>query len=388
MSKQKTIFVDGLGLVDGHFSGVGQYILGILKGLDELIDEQISQGKTPHKVRVIIPYDSVKRFRSFKFKNVEYTRFPAPFRIMTGLWSRGKLPPMDLLYGPGVYIFPRFVAMPLAYSKSLLVIYDISFELYRQYSDEGNARFLSAAIHKSLKQIDTVVTISQNAKKEIVDFYKLPDERVRVATPATDPHIFYRRTDEEIERVKAKYGIKGDYILTLSNLEPRKNLSTLVDAYCNLPEKLRNDVSLLLVGVSGWKTDALFDDIIERVKEGYKIIRPSNYVKDEDKPAILSGAKILVYPSHYEGFGMPPLEALACGTPVITSDNSSLPEVVGKVGAMLNSHNTKGFTKEIERYLASPAILEKTVKEGPERAALFSWKESARVFVEAVEELE
>lgn len=388
MSKQKTIFVDGLGLVDGHFSGVGQYILGILKGFDELIDEQISQGKTPHKVRVIIPYDSVKRFRSFRFKNVEYTRFPAPFRIMTGLWSRGKLPPMDLLYGPGVYVFPRFVAMPLAFSKSLLVIYDISFELYRQYSDEGNARFLSAAIHKSLQQVDAVVTISKNAKKEIVDFYKLPDQHVRVATPATDPHIFYRRTEEEIERVKAKYGIKGDYILTLSNLEPRKNLSTLVDAYCSLPKKTRNDVSLLLVGVSGWKTDALFDDIIGRVKQGYKIIRPSKYVKDEDKPAILSGAKMLVYPSHYEGFGMPPLEALACGTPVITSDNSSLPEVVGAAGTMLDSNDTKGFSKEIQRYLGSPTPTEKAIKEGPKRAALFSWKESARVFLEAAEELE
>lgn len=388
MKHRKTIFVDGLGLVDGHFSGVGQYILGILKGFDELIDEQLSQGLEPHRVKVIIPYDSVPRFRSFGFKNIEYTRFPAPFRIMTGLWSRGKLPPMDLIYGPGTYIFPRFVAMPLAYSKSLLVIYDISFELYRQYSDEGNARFLSAAIHKSLKQIDTVITISQNAKKEIVGFYKLPDNRVRVATPATDPHIFYRRTPEEIERVKEKYGIKGDYILTLSNLEPRKNLTTLVQAYCTLPESIRNDTSLLLVGVSGWKTDALFDDIIACVKQGFKIIRPSQYVDDKDKPAILSGAKVLVYPSHYEGFGMPPLEALACGTPIITSDNSSLPEVVDKAGAMLDSNDIKGFTNQIKRYLTHPDIAQKAVTEGPERAELFSWKESAREYLKAVEELE
>jgi alpha-1,3-rhamnosyl/mannosyltransferase len=388
MSKQKTIFVDGLGLVDGHFSGIGQYILGILKGFDELIDEQRAQGKEPRRVRVIVPYDKIKKFRSFGFKNVEYVRFPIPFRIMSGLWSREKLPPMDLLYGKGTYIFPRFVAMPLKYSKSMLVIYDISFELYRQYSDEGNARFLSAAVKRSLAKSDTIVTISQNAKKEMVEFYGLPNRQIRVATPATDPHIFYRRTPEEIEKVKAKYGITGDYILALSNLEPRKNLNTLVEAYCALPEKVRDSTSLLLVGVSGWKTDKLFEDIIGRVQLGYNILRPSKYVADDDKPAILSGAKMLVYPSHYEGFGMPPLEALACGTPVITADNSSLPEVVGKTGKMLDSNDTKGFTKAIQEYLSSPSIAKKAITEGPERASIFSWKESARVFFDAAEDLE
>lgn len=388
MSKQKTIYIDGLGLVDGHFSGIGQYILGILKGFDELIDEQRMNGESVSQVRVIIPYDSVKRFRSFGFRNVQYTRFPVPFRIMSGLWSRGKLPQMDLLYGKGIYIFPRFVSMPLRKSKSILVIYDISFELYRQYSDEGNARFLSAAVKKSLKETDQIITISDNAKHEIVDFYKVPSDDVHVATPATDPHIFYRRSQEQIDAAKAKYGVKGDYILALSNLEPRKNLNTLVEAYCNLPKTIRDETALLLVGVSGWKTDKLFEDIIKRVEQGYNIIRPSEYVDDEDKPAILSGARALVYPSHYEGFGMPPLEALSCGTPVITANNSSIPEVVGDAGILLDSNDTAGFTKAIEKYLTSTEFSKRAITEGPERAQLFSWKESARVFLETAKELE
>lgn len=389
MSKNKTVFVDGLGLVDGFFTGIGQYILGILKGLDELIDEQYLHGDANiREVRVIIPYDKVERFRSFGFKHIKYTRFPIPFRIMSGLWSRGKLPLMDLIYGKGVYIFPRFVSMPLKFSKSILVIYDISFELYRQYSDEGNARFLSAAVKKSLKQVDKVITISDNAEKEILDFYKISKKKVSTATPATDPRLFYRRTDMEIEKVKLKYGIRGDYILALSSLEPRKNLSTLVEAYCKLPKEIRDTYALLLVGVSGWKTDKLFEDIIERVKDGYNIIRPSKYVSDDDKPAILSGAKMLVYPSHYEGFGMPPLEALACGTPVITSDNSSLPEVVGGVGIMLDSNDTRGYTQAMEKYIKDPHVGERAIHEGPARAREFSWKESARKYLKAVEELE
>lgn len=384
---EKIIYVDGLGLVDGHFSGIGQYILGILKGIDEIIEEQINNQEKPLRVKVIIPYDSVEKFRKFSFKHIEYTRYPMPFRIMAALWHRGTLPPLDLIYWNGVFVFPRFVSMPLLFSKSILTLYDISFELYRQYSDEGNARFLSQAVKKSIKKTQKVITISQNAKKEIVDFYKLPDSQVRVATPATDPSLFYRRGSEEIARVKQKYGVHGNYILALSNLEPRKNLETLVEAYCALPEHIRKDTALLLVGVSAWKTDILFKDIVTKVKQGYNIIRPSHYVDDKDKPAILSGASMLVYPSHYEGFGMPPLEALACGTPIITSDNSSLPEVVGRAGVMLKSTDTKGYTKAIESYLASPSIAKKAVTEGPERARIFSWKESAQVFIDALKEI-
>jgi alpha-1,3-rhamnosyl/mannosyltransferase len=307
---------------------------------------------------------------------------------MAGLWNRGKMPPLDLFYRNGVFIFPRFVSMPLLFSKSILTIYDISFELYRQYSDEGNARFLSAAVKKSIAKSEKIITISKNAKKEILDFYHLPSSQVKVATPATDPSLFYRRSKEEILQVKQKYNIKTDYILALSNLEPRKNLGTLVEAYCALPEEVRKTTALLLVGVSGWKTDALFKDIIKKVEAGYNIIRPAHYVSDEDKPAILSGASLLVYPSHYEGFGMPPLEALACGTAVITADNSSLPEVIGNTDMMLKSDDTKGYTKMMEKYLKSPNITKASIIDGPERARLFSWKESAKIYIDTVKELE
>jgi alpha-1,3-rhamnosyl/mannosyltransferase len=388
MSKQKTIFIDGLGLVDGHFSGIGQYILGILKGMDELIDEEIRSGKQATRVKVIIPYNEVARFRHFNFKHIHYIRYPLPFRVMAALWHRNMMPPLDLLYGRGIYIFPRFVAMPLVFSKSALVIYDISFELHREYSDEGNAIFLSKAVKHSLKTTNKVITISKNAKKEIVDFYGVDSKQVLVATPATDPHLFYRRTQDEINAVKHKYKIKGDYILALSNLEPRKNLQTLVDAYCALPKSIRDTTSLLLVGVSGWKTDKLFADIIEKVKDGYNIIRPSHYVSDDDKPAILSGASVLVYPSHYEGFGMPPLEALACGTPVITADNSSLPEVVGGVGIMLDSKDTRGYAREIAAVLKTPKQAVDARINGPARAEQFSWKESAQVYLNVAKELQ
>lgn len=383
----KKVYVDGLGLVDGHFSGVGQYIYGILKGMDELIDEAKYAGKPYPRVDVIIPRDKVARFLSFGFTHIGYKKFPLPFRYMAALWSRDKMPPLDLLYGKAFYIFPRFVTMPLLFSKSAVVVYDLSFELYRQYSDEGNAIFLSRGVKRSIEKTQKVIAISKNARQELLDFYHLKPDQIVTATPATDRALFYRRSKKEIDRVKYKYGIQGDYILALSNLEPRKNLEALVDAYCDLPADLREGLSLLLVGVNGWKTDQLFNKIVEKVEAGYSIIRPSEYVSDEDKPAIISGARLLVYPSHYEGFGMPPLEALACGVPVITSDNSSLPEVVGGVGMMVPSTDTDRLKKEVQKTLRNiDTITKSALIAGPARAKEFSWKESAKVFFNVVEE--
>lgn len=385
--KQKTIFIDGLGLVEGHFSGVGQYILGIIRGIDEVIDDLKYAGQPAPRVRVVIPRGTSDKFKSFGFRHVGYKSLPFSFRYTAALWHRGWLPPIDIFCGRGTYIFPRFVGMPLLFSKNAgLVIFDLSFELHREFSDEGNAIFLSGGVSRSIAKTKAVITISNSAKQEIVDFYKLPASRVVVATPAVDPKVFYRRSKAEIDKVKQKYGIEGNYILALSNLEPRKNLGGLVDAYCNLPEKYRKKYKLLLVGVSGWKTDELFQKIVSRVDDGYQILRPSKYVSDKDKPAIISGASMLVYPSHYEGFGMPPLEALSCGVPVIAADNSSLPEVMGSAGKMVPSKDTVMLEKEISSLLDNLKSVTKIVsKAGPAQANKFSWKESARVFLDIAE---
>jgi glycosyltransferase involved in cell wall biosynthesis len=210
-----------------------------------------------------------------------------------------------------------------------------------------------------------------------------------VATPATDPALFYRRSDSEITKVKKRYGIEGKYILTLSNLEPRKNLELLVDVYCELPKQILDEASLLMVGVNGWKAEALFKKIIDKYQKGYKIIRPSKYVKDKDRPAIISGAKMLVYPSHYEGFGMPPLEALACGVPVITADNSSLPEVVGNVAKLVPSDDAEKLRDAIkDSFFSINKLTDQARNKGPARARKFSWVRSAQVFLDVAHEID
>ena len=386
---KKRIYFDGLALIDGFFTGIGQYSLGILRGFDEIIDEAKYAGDEAPEICVVIPRDTVARFQSFGFKHIGYKTFPLPHRIMSALWHRRWLPPVDLWCGRGIYIFPNFVNMPLAFSKSALVIVDLSYELHRQYADEGNAQFLSKQVKNSLKSSEKVLTISESVRREIAEFYQLNAEDIQVATPAVDPQLFYRRSATEIATVKRKYGIEGEYILALSSLEPRKNIDALVDVYCRLPKELRENNTLLLVGISGWKTEVLFQNIINRVQEGYKIIRPNKYVSDDDKPAIMSGAKMLVYPSHYEGFGMPPLEALACGVPVITADNSSMPEVVGDVGKMVPSTDRDALYDAVADYLKTNAeITERVRVSGPDRAQAFSWRQSAQAFLDVAKGME
>lgn len=380
----KNVYIEGLGLVESHFSGVGQYILGIIRGIDDVIEKKKLSGEKIPNIRIIIPYDTVKKFKKFGFKHIGYKTYPMSFRYMSALNHRSKLPAIDLWCGPGFYIFTRFAAMPLVFSKYAVVVYDLSFELYSQFSDEANAKFLSPRTRTAVASAVKTITISQNAKKEIMKFYDMKDDSVLVATPATDQTHFYRRSEQEIEKTKLKYNITGKYILSLSNLEPRKNLDGLVDAYCALPKSTTDDVSLLLVGVNGWKTQKLFQKITGKVRQGYNIVRPSHYIDDADKPAILSGAEMLVYPSHYEGFGMPPLEALACGTPVICANNSSLPEVVGNLATQVDSKDTKAITRAIAVMLNDKIDSHEIVSNGPKQAENFSWMKSAETYYELI----
>jgi glycosyltransferase involved in cell wall biosynthesis len=183
-----------------------------------------------------------------------------------------------------------------------------------------------------------------------------------------------------------KYGLPSKYIHFHGTIEPRKNVEGLLDAYAALPDKIKDEFALVITGGKGWKDESIYRKVDYYLASGHRIILPG-YIEAEDLPFIYSGASLFVLPSFYEGFGIPPLEAMACGVPVITSDNSALPEVVGDAAILVKADDTPALTGSIEKVLSDKQLAKSMTDKGLKQAAKFSWELSARKLIELLESI-
>lgn len=233
-------------------------------------------------------------------------------------------------------------------------------------------------MRRSARQAAQVIALSEYARGNILDSYHVNPEKVSVIPLAAPGHFRPVSDEEELQRVRQTYGIEGDYILSVGAIQPRKNLSRLVAAYSHLrrakPEgKLPK---LVLVGKCAW----LYDETLRTIKqlEVSNSVVLTGYVPQADLPALYSGALCFVYPSYFEGFGLPPLEAMKCGAPVIVGDRTSLPEVVGDAGVLVDPFNVGEIASAIQRVTADGELRAQLRVKGLERAKLFDWQETAR----------
>jgi glycosyltransferase involved in cell wall biosynthesis len=228
----------------------------------------------------------------------------------------------------------------------------------------------------SLRHAARVIAISEHSRQEIMRRYRLPANRVAVTYLAAAEQFRPVTDRAALARVRARYGLAECYVLALGNLQPRKNLVRLVDAYVQLRGQGHcADVQLVLGGQAQWRESELY----VRVRQsGFtsSICFPG-YVDDADLPALYSGALAFVYPSLYEGFGLPPLEAMACGTPVICSNAASLPEVVGDAALTCDPRDTESLAAALAQMIAQAALREELRARGLRRAAQFSWRRCA-----------
>lgn len=304
-----------------------------------------------------------------------------PGKIYTGLFKHNVNFPIDILAGASrkdIVLFPNFVQWPLLPDKrSICIVHDLSYVHYGQYTSPANREYMERYVPSSIVKATHIVTISENSKKEIMDFYKVPEEKISIVYPFIDTDFFSRKPVLEVTKIREKYNLPNKYLLFVSSLEPRKNVAGIIRAYEALNPKLQEEYGLVLAGGKGWLNDDILAYIETLINEGLNIIR-TGYVPDEDLPAMFTGASVFVFPSFYEGFGIPPLEAMACGVPVITSNASSLPEVVGDAAIQVDPNSKAELVAGITKILTNKPYASKLIAKGKKRITLFSPQASAK----------
>lgn len=303
---------------------------------------------------------------------VRLTRPHTPLiRIPLTLSAELRKNPVDVLH-------VQFTAPPFCPCPVVVSVHDLSFEHLPATFNRRSRTQLRLTVRHSVRKAARVLTLSEHTRKDVIETYGVNSHRVETIPIAAPPHFGPVSDAKELQRVRHTYGIDSDYILSVGSIQPRKNLIRLIHAY----ELLRDNDSavklpkLVLVGKRAW----LYDETLralEKTALGEHVIL-TGYVPESDLPPLYSGALCLVYPSFFEGFGLPPLEAMQCGTPVIIGNRTSLPEVVGDAAITVDPFDLHAIARALEDVVNRPELREELRVKGLERARMFDWQETAR----------
>lgn len=371
-------------LFEEQKTGIGWTVNNILNSIIEVIDNEyclnyfsLFKGKEKEKV--------IKKYREMGFKSYKCSWFHNV--VYSKMWN--VLPiPYSLFFNNKAQItqFFNYSVPPGVKGKAITFVYDMVYKAFPETVSKKTMKMLDNNLIKSCSRADHIITISEFSKNEIIKYMHIPEHKISIMPCGVDLSIYHPNyAEEDVIDVKKRYGISGDYILYLGTLEPRKNIESLVEAYAQLKEKCSNLPKLVLAGKKGW----LYNTIFEKV-ELYQLTSDvifTDYVDIHDVPVLLNGALMFVFPSLYEGFGLPPLEAMACGTPVIVSNKSSLPEVVGDAGYLIDPYSIEELKDTIQLLISDEDLRERMKEKGLIRSKSFSWKSSVTQLMEIYKSL-
>lgn len=337
----------------GRPDGIGRYTRGLVAALmaedregDYRLYPLFEAAAAPDRFREVFP-EAPAGFR------LAHQRAPAPGEV-------------DLFHATTLSV-PREHLGPL-----VVTVYDLTFLTHPRCHTLDNRTHCLAGLARALCCGARIIAISRHTRRELVERLAVPGDRVTVVYPAADA----RFAPTPDPAVPARLGLPGPYLLSLGTLEPRKNFPAVVEAFARLPGEVRGEHLLAVAGAQGW----LAPDLEARAREAGVAdrVRFLGPVDDGDLPALYSGAAAFVYPSLAEGFGLPPLEAMACGAPVVASSLTSLPEVVGEAGLLVDPREPEALAGALAGLLGDPGRRSALSKAGQERAATFSWRRAAR----------
>lgn len=356
-------------MMHGQKGGAGNFCYYSLKGLSK-IDKQnryllFNENVWINRFKVTRPLNILYKI----YKESIYKQFILPFILL--------FKSVDLVYCPNPPI-PFFSPCPV-----VVTIHDVSLAFY---SGGLLDRILLYLIYPlTAKRATKIITDSINSKKDIINLLHIPETKIEVIYGAADSIFCPIRSKFYTDSIQTRYGIKKKFILTVpGTFAVRKNFLTVLYAYGRLSESIKSQYDLVVVGL---KKGQEYPGTLKAIKDlGLsKNVILTGYVPHEEMPLFYNGADLLVFLSLYEGFGLPPLEAMACGTPVVVSNSSSLPEVVGDAGILVDPLNTRDITNAISKVLTGGNVREELKRRGLERAKLFSWERTAKEILKTFE---
>ncbi len=278
-----------------------------------------------------------------------------------------------------LYFEPNFIPLDIRSKRIVATVHDFSFHLYPEWHPKERIDFFSRNFFKQIERADLIITGSRYIEREATDLLNGKNSKILTIYYGYDPVLFHAQKEVEDEKLK----FPNNYILFVGSIEPRKNLLGLLKAYLLLPEYVKKEFQLLLIGYKGWGNQEMVE-LMERLKGSVHYL---GYLNNEELAALYRGASCLVFPSFYEGFGLPPLEAMACGCPVVVSNVASLPEVCGEAGYYVDPYCVESIAEGIYKVLTEDTLRKDLIQKGLERATLFSWEKSAREHLKAFEEV-
>jgi glycosyltransferase involved in cell wall biosynthesis len=356
-------------------AGSGRYILELIRALVKLDHghELVLFGNADNLY--LLPPNGCQRV------DCGWTTAVRPSRL---LWEQFALPLALRRYQIDVLHSPVFVAPLWVPCASVVTILDMTwFSLPGQHTWVKRSYFRTM-IPPTARRAARIIAISEASKQDVVALLGMPAEKVVVTYLGVDLNVFCPEAAEgRAGELEARYGVRQPYVLYVGKLEPRKNLPTLIEAFVSIARGFP-DHQLVLAGNPGWDFQAIYETAARIPRR--ERVRFTGFVDEADLPALYAGADLFVYPSSYEGFGIPVLEAMACGTPVITSNVSSLPEVAGDAGLLVDPLDVSELAQAMRRVLTDGQLRQRMRAKGLERAKTFTWKETARRTLQVYEE--
>lgn len=289
------------------------------------------------------------------------------FRLRLPLWIESWTGPLDLFHAPDFFLPPVRPGTP-----TLLTVHDLSFVREPETVMPGMTRHLNQWVPRSARRADHVIAVSEATRRDLIELYQIPADKITVLYHGISTHFKPVEQADRLAAVRQKYGLgERPFILSVGTIQPRKNYRRLIQAFAHLDESM----ALVIVGSKGWHYEDVFEEV---ARQGLtERVHFPGFVDDADLPALYSAASLFVYPSLYEGFGLPALEAMACGTPVVASHQSALPEVVGEAGLLVNPRDVDALAAAMSQLLADTELRQKFAHAGQIRAASFTWPDMA-----------